>query len=100
MASKWMTERYDTTITEVECLKESEKFVTIRLFDWKGQPYERRLARTSCYDNYFDTWEQAHSYLLGRTENRLTAAHLELQKAQGEYGNVKGMKKPEVGDER
>ena len=100
MASKWITERYHTTITEVECLKESEKFVIIRLFGGDGKPYERILARTSRYDNYFDTWEQAHSYLLGRAENRLNAAHLELQKAQDECGNVKGMKKPGDTDER
>ena len=42
----------------------------------------------------FPTWEQAHAALLIRAEARLNAARLQLQRAQGEHGNIVGMERP------
>lgn len=72
-------------ITPVECERESEQCVWIN---------SRRIAKRSDYDNYFDTWEEAHAFLLGRAEGALQSARRMLGRAQGTHGNVKGMRKP------
>jgi poly(3-hydroxyalkanoate) synthetase len=53
-----------------------------------------RSAKDSSWHKYWDTWEQAHTYLLEKSERSLEAARKALEGAQGQYGNIKGMKAP------
>lgn len=55
---------------------------------------ERRCARVSGYAEYYPTWDAAHARLLDLADVRLRRARIELQNAQGCFGNVKGMKAP------
>lgn len=56
---------------------------------------ERRHARIGSYAEFYPTWEEAHARLLDLADVRLRRARIELQNAQGCFGNVKGMKAPE-----
>lgn len=87
---KFMTRTYINEIHSVDVVRETAMFV-IRLV--RGR--ERRDAKTSDCDQYHDSWDAAHAFLLARADRRLNAARRALQLAQSEYGNVKGMKKPE-----
>jgi hypothetical protein len=54
----------------------------------------RRRDKRATQEGYFDTWEAAHQFLMAYFEEKLTLARRQLERAQGAYGNVKGMKKP------
>lgn len=56
----------------------------------------RKNARLTDWKSYFPTWAEAHAWLLEKAERRLNSARDELQLAQGQFGNVKGMKHPTV----
>lgn len=53
-----------------------------------------RRARTGTWENYFQTWDEAHAQLLKTAEARVQNARDELQRANDKLGNVKGMRKP------
>jgi hypothetical protein len=72
-------------ITEVEVDRVSESSVWID---------GRRVAIETSYTRYFDTWEQAHLFLMDFAEARLATARNDLKRAQDRLGNVKGMKRP------
>lgn len=54
----------------------------------------RRNVRLTNHMSYFPTWDEAHTHLLQRTKADLDSARQRLQRAQGLYGNVKGMQRP------
>jgi hypothetical protein len=54
-----------------------------------------RRAKRSSYDNFFDTWEDAHAYLLKKAENSASYARRNLEIANGELGNIRGLKNPD-----
>jgi len=76
---------FDTRIDAVECERETDVSVFVG---------GRRNAKRSQYDNYFDTWEEAHSFLLKKADNEVIAARNTLQRMNARLGNIKGMKKP------
>ena len=43
---------------------------------------------------FFNTWREAHDYLLSKAERSMEQARRSLEHAQGKYGNIKGMKPP------
>lgn len=100
MSETWFkTGGWKEKIQPVEVVKTTEKFVTIReeRFSFGPKKFdERRCAKEGSYDRYFPTWEEAHAYLLNKAEAKLVSARRSLELAQGELGNVKGMKKPEA----
>ena len=76
------------TITPVQCTKATACYV------WPVGGHRRREARVSCWGAYYETWEQAHGAMLAKAERELQNARLRLQRAQGDYGRIKGMKPP------
>lgn len=54
----------------------------------------RRRTRVSAWQALFPTWQEAHAHLLAEAELKLIAARRALELAQGEHGNIKGMKEP------
>lgn len=75
-------------IERVEIFRETDNFV------YFGNGC--REAKRSGFQNYFDTWEDAKAFLLDEAQKSIDAARRELQRAQAEYGNIKGMKNPEA----
>jgi hypothetical protein len=98
MEAVWFkTERWNTKIQPVEVVKVTEKTVTVRhkifIMGKDDKVIERRHDKTG-YEHFFPTWEEAHSHLLTRTEGAVHSARRQLELAQSEFGNVKGMKQP------
>ena len=75
----------DTKITLVECERESETSVWVN---------GRRNQKRTTYENYWDTWDQAHAFLLLKAEALAQSCRRELEVANGHLGNVRGMKPP------
>ena len=102
MMVKWKTCRYRNTQIEcVECARETEKAVWVLEYPWtldggRGTkpPIERRRMKQSDGDNFHDTWESAHTFLMERAASELQAARHRLEQAQGTFGNAKSMRKP------
>ena len=98
MITKWKTGKWKTGIEVLECTRETALTVWYlqKSHFQGGASKERKLSKTGDYEQVHDTWEAARAYLLEKANSRLTAARLELMKAQGELGNVMGMKPPKV----
>jgi hypothetical protein len=74
-------------IKRVECTKVTPHYV------WPADTRYRE-ARASDRHIYYETWEEAHQADLARAENKLAYCRRELERAQGNYGRIKGMKPP------
>ena len=102
MMVKWKTCRYrNAEIERVECVRETEKAVWVLEYPWtfdggRGTkpPTERRRMKQGDGDNYHDTWDAAHAFLMARAETELDSARSRLAQAQGTHGNVKGLRRP------
>jgi hypothetical protein len=101
MIVKWKTSRWrDANIERVECARETEKAVWVLEYPWtldgnhNKPPTERRRMKESDSDQFHDTWEAAHAFLLERAERHLKSCLDELRMAQGTHGKVNGMRKP------
>lgn len=98
MLTKFKTRTYSINIEPVEVEKETEHFVyipTVSHSNKKPSP-SRREGKISEYSSYHDSWEDAHNFLMKRATDKVTSARVDLARANGELGNVKGMKKPEA----
>lgn len=74
---------YGEKISQVEIEKETDSSVWIR---------GSRSAKKSEYAHYHDSWEAAKQHLVGRAESKLARARLDLERAQNDLGNAKGLK--------
>lgn len=83
------TTRHGREIEPVEVIKSTEATVTLAATRWYG---ERRARRISTYECFYPTWEAAHAALMDDAEKSVTYARLELDRAQGRLGNIKGLK--------
>lgn len=83
---------YGLRIEEVEIVRETAASVFYSWHDWNGKVAERKAAKRSDYACYHDSWSGAHSYLLAKAEAKVAAARRALESANGELGNIKGMK--------
>lgn len=52
----------------------------------------RRSAKDSEYGKYHDTWDAAHEHLLEKAEVKVRSLRRQLEVANSELGNVKGLK--------
>lgn len=60
---------------------------------------ERRHARRTTAEIYAPTWDEAHSYLMAHWERQVADARRQLEYVNGKMGNVKGLRRPEMGKE-
>jgi len=84
---KYKASGYGMKIEKVMVIKETEHFVTVQ-YDNRT----RREAKKSGYDCFFDTWQEAKDHHIAVAEDKLNAARRQLEYAQGQYGNAKGIK--------
>ena len=75
----WMPE---AKITPVEIEKETEVSVWVN---------GHRNAKRSEWDNYYDTWQEAKDALQNRAQQQVDSLRLQLERAKGALGNIKGM---------
>ena len=85
--NRWGSER----ITLVECIKETPKQVWIERIDYRGR---KDVSRRSKENTFFDTWKEAHSFLLVRAKNELQAAKRTLEYKENNLALVEAMTEP------
>ena len=78
-------------IEPVEVIRATKKFVVVQAAIGSR---ERKEAKESDWSSYFETWEGAHGYLMEKARRKVESLRLQLQQANGELGNIKGMKPP------
>ena len=83
---KYLANIFDPRIEPINVDRESDACVWIN---------GRRKNKVSTDEIIFDSWDEAKAWLLQRAEKKLNSARRQLERAQGEYGNVKGMKPPQ-----
>ena len=82
---KFKTEKYQLIkITEVECIKETEKSVWIKYKDWCGVLQEDQTLKNSKYYRFFDTRKEAETHLINNAKSKLEYLTTEIEK----YTNV------------
>lgn len=88
MTKKYKTQNFINHIVEVEVVKETECFVTIKTQTGR----ERREAKESSYYVYHDTYQQAFEYLLKRAKLRIEMARKELTKRYSELNDLESLR--------
>ena len=88
-------------IERVECSKVTAKCVYVIAEQTRSGkmyrfPKPQRESMSSSYRSYHKTWAEAHQALLARVEQELEHVRLCIQRLNGHYGQIKGMKPPEV----
>jgi len=74
-------------IEPIEVIRETEKQVVI--IGWRNK--ERRLAKQSNYENFFDTWDEAHQFLISHAENLVNAVEERLSNCKANLDRIKGL---------
>ena len=57
---------------------------------------KERNAKRSSWHNYFDTWDDAKTFLLEHAESEAASCRRQLEVANGKLGNIRGLKKPSI----
>lgn len=81
---KYVTKGMRIEVTEIE--RETESSVWIN---------GRRSAKHGAYENFFNTWDDAHSHLMKRAQSNVDQQRRILERLNGVLGNIKGMKRPD-----
>jgi len=76
---------YAAQIVRIEAERETESSVWI-----KGS----RSAKRSSYENYWDSWQEAHGFIMKKAERDVQCIRMRLEQAKGSLGNIKGMREP------
>ncbi len=78
-------------IEAIEVLRETEKCVYLP--DTKYRAEHKELKRSE-WTNWFDSWEEAHAFLVAEAEDKVSVARSRVEILKGRLGQIKGMKKP------
>ena len=81
-------------IEAVEILRETEHQVVLPPTHTNGK--ERREQKRCYWYAWHDSWDDAHAYLVAKAQADVDSLRLQLARANGKLGNIKGMKKPET----
>lgn len=83
----------DTTIREIEIVRESTAFI-VYMEDWgNGKMKERRVQKHSSWKSYYNTWEDAHAELRRRATMKIKLAERDLIEAGNYLKKVLELKK-------
>ena len=92
---KYRTSGWSWRIEQVEVQRETDKSVWVEFKnDYTGKTSVSRSDKNCAQQQFHDTWEAAHAYLLDKAERAAQSARVSLEHANGRLGNVKGMQKP------
>ena len=78
-------------ITPVVCIKETPKQVWIERTDYRGR---KDVSRRSKAGTFFDTWKEAHDFLLTRARGGLEAAQRQVQSRKESLAEVEALTEP------
>ncbi len=85
--NKWKTAK----ITPAVCIKETAKQVWVERTDYMGREYVSRRSKES---TFFDTWKEAHNFLLIQAGNELRHAKITLKHKENDLALVEAMTEP------
>ena len=88
MSTITMWRLWPDEIEPVQCRKVTAAYV------WPVGGNGTREARASRWSSYHETWADAHAALLAKAEQDLDIARIELERARGRYGQIKGLQPP------
>jgi hypothetical protein len=87
---KYRTSRWNPAkIEEIEITRETEVSVFYKSPGSRTESCERKSADSH---RWFNSWEEAHAYLVGEAERSVNNCRRMLETANGHLGNVKGMR--------
>lgn len=95
MMIKYRTRWHDSAmaiIETVEVLRETERQVFLPSSRPGGK--ERKENKESGWQNYFDTWEQAHDFLVEEATKTVDWAARQLEQHTASLENLNGMENP------
>jgi hypothetical protein len=84
--------KYRTAWNEIEALEVLRETNSQVVRAVGSNAIERREAKRSEHYNWFDTWGEAHAFLIERAEAEVQTLRNKLEQAKGRLGNIKGMK--------
>lgn len=87
----YRTVDWKAEIVPVEVERVGEKSVWVRN-DRRGKT--ERHALIGAWNQYHHTWEEARQFLLKKAEASAQSLRLQLERANGHVGNIKGLKEP------
>ena len=79
-------------IEEVEPIRETDKSLWFKSTSYR-EASESRVAKRTDYDNYFDTWEEAHDFIIKKAEMRFERAIKEMENAKRILERAKNLTK-------
>ena len=85
--------KYRTRFDKIEALeveRETDKQVVLPA---SGGFRGRRENKVSDWSNWHDTWEDAHAFLVANAEREVESIRINLERAKGKLGQIKGMTK-------
>ena len=83
----------NSKITPVVCIKETSRQVWIERTDYKGR---KDVSRRSKSGTFFDTWKEAHSFLLIKARNELQSARITLEHKENVLALLEAMTEPKA----
>ena len=86
----YITGGYRNDITEIEVTRKTEKSIWY-MHEWAGRSEERQCRRMSNYDNHFDTWVEAHKFLLDKLTKKANRTKVVAESASEELKKVESM---------
>lgn len=79
---------FDDKIEKVDVVRETDS--SVWRLDRRGK--ERRHSKKSSYEIYFDTWHEAHDYLVEKAKGSVGAAKSRLTWAEEKLAKIEAMK--------
>jgi len=73
---KYLVDYSKDNIKEIDIIRETEKCVYIACGSG-----ERRVAKLSTWGNYFDSWDDAYTYLINNVNNEVESAERRFKAA-------------------
>lgn len=77
-------------IEKREIIKETPKQVVYES-DWFGKKYMKKEAKHSNYNDWFDTFDEAKSFLLDKSNKRLEALKEQLHKQHNKNQEIRNL---------
>lgn len=89
---------YGVDITPVAVSKETSATLVLVVGSGNEGAKQRRYSvRKQCNDTtYFQSWDEAHVFALDKAQRKLNNARFMLERVEGVYANLKGMKMPDI----
>lgn len=88
---KYLTTGYNTSIKEVEILRETGSSVYFPA-SYYGKKKEKHVLKMSSFHQYHDTWAQAHDYLLECARQRVARTERQLNHETETLKKIEAMK--------